>query len=113
MKVDLKGKSRKALEKLAADVQKAIQQLAEGEKKQARAAAEKAAKAHGFSLEELAGSAPAPAKKAAAKKPVKKVAPKYRNPDDASQTWTGRGRRPLWVVAAEKSGKTLEDLLIK
>jgi len=24
--------------------------------------------------------------------------PKYRNPADESQTWTGRGRKPLWVV---------------
>lgn len=26
-----------------------------------------------------------------------KVAPKYRNPNDASQTWTGRGIAPKWM----------------
>ena len=41
-----------------------------------------------------------------------KVAPKYANPADASQTWTGRGRRPIWVQAALDSGKTLNDLEI-
>jgi DNA-binding protein H-NS len=42
-----------------------------------------------------------------------KVKPKYRNPEDRSEKWTGRGRQPLWVVAALKSGKKLDDFLIK
>jgi DNA-binding protein H-NS len=42
-----------------------------------------------------------------------KVAPKYRNPADASQTWTGRGRQPLWVAGYIASGKAISDLLIK
>jgi len=29
-----------------------------------------------------------------------KVAPKYRNPKNPAETWTGRGRRPRWMVAA-------------
>ncbi|HIJ21774.1 MAG TPA: H-NS histone family protein [Gammaproteobacteria bacterium] len=38
----------------------------------------------------------------AAKKKVRaKVAPVYRNPDNHQQTWTGRGRTPLWVTEAE------------
>jgi DNA-binding protein H-NS len=41
------------------------------------------------------------------------VAPKYRNPDNASQTWSGRGKRPLWFVEAlKKKGVTAESLLI-
>lgn len=47
-----------------------------------------------------------------AKAPTKKAPPKYRNPDDSSATWTGRGRKPLWVLAALDSGKSLDDLLI-
>src|SRR5690348_4999753 len=31
-----------------------------------------------------------------------KVAPKYRNPENPAQAWTGRGRQPAWVVAALK-----------
>lgn len=38
--------------------------------------------------------------------------PKYANPDDASQTWTGRGRKPNWVIEALDNGKALEDLSI-
>jgi len=41
------------------------------------------------------------------------VAAKYRNPNDASQTWTGRGRQPLWIAALLAEGKSLDSLLIK
>ena len=42
-----------------------------------------------------------------------KVPQKYRNPADPSQTWSGRGRQPLWYAAAVKAGKKDKDLLIK
>jgi DNA-binding protein H-NS len=42
----------------------------------------------------------------------KKVAPKYRNPANKTETWTGRGRQPKWVAAAIKTGKKLDDLAI-
>ena len=42
------------------------------------------------------------------------VAPKYRNPENAAQTWAGRGKRPLWFVEAlKKRGVTAESLLIQ
>lgn len=41
-----------------------------------------------------------------------KVAPKYRNPS-GPETWSGRGKRPRWFVAALKAGKKDKDLLIK
>jgi DNA-binding protein H-NS len=40
------------------------------------------------------------------------VAPKFRNPENPSETWAGRGLRPRWLVAALKSGKKLEDFAI-
>lgn len=41
------------------------------------------------------------------------VAPKYRDPDNAANTWTGRGRMPRWMVAAtKKRGVKKEDFLI-
>jgi DNA-binding protein H-NS len=40
------------------------------------------------------------------------VAPKYRNPENPSETWAGRGLRPRWLVAAIKDGKKLEDFAI-
>lgn len=39
------------------------------------------------------------------------VLPKYRNPQ-TSETWSGRGKRPLWLVAAMKSGRKIEEFRI-
>jgi DNA-binding protein H-NS len=40
----------------------------------------------------------------------KKVPPKYRGP--SGETWAGRGARPVWLVAAIKGGKKIDDFLI-
>ena len=40
-----------------------------------------------------------------------KVAVKYRNPKDVSQTWTGRGRKPNWLAAAIKKGQKIDSFL--
>ena len=41
------------------------------------------------------------------------VAPKYRNPENATQTWSGRGKRPVWFAEAlKKKGVTAESMLI-
>jgi DNA-binding protein H-NS len=40
------------------------------------------------------------------------VAAKYRNPENPSETWAGRGLKPRWLSAAIKSGKNQEDFLI-
>jgi DNA-binding protein H-NS len=45
--------------------------------------------------------------------PRGRVPPKYRNPDNPSETWTGRGRAPRWLAAELKRGSRLEDFLIE
>lgn len=115
MKISLKEMSRKELEKLQRDIEKQLKKLAEQDKRDALAAAEKAAKALGYSLADLTGTAalkPAKAPKSTKKDGRSKVAPKYRNPDDASETWTGRGRKPKWVEALLASGRSLDDVTI-
>lgn len=62
------------------------------------------AKAAGVSVEEIVKAG----------KAVKNKRPaKYKNPADASQTWSGQGRKPAWLEAELKKGKKLEDFLIK
>ena len=39
--------------------------------------------------------------------------PKYRNPEDPKQTWTGKGQRPGWFVAAQARGISPDDMEIK
>ena len=41
-----------------------------------------------------------------------KVSPKFRNPEEPSQTWTGRGKQPRWLAAAIKTGRKMEDFVI-
>ncbi|MEM7408862.1 MAG: H-NS histone family protein [Myxococcota bacterium] len=36
--------------------------------------------------------------------------PRYRNPENPTETWTGVGRRPRWVEAQIAAGKALEEL---
>jgi DNA-binding protein H-NS len=67
-------------------------------------------KEHGISLAELF---PETGKdRSQLKEKRTRVGPKvkYRNPANFSQTWSGTGRKPAWLVEALASGKTLEDL---
>ncbi|MBF9035345.1 H-NS histone family protein [Rhodobacterales bacterium HKCCE2091] len=103
-KAALDKMSRDELLKLRKSVDDAIRNSEKQAKKDALAAAQKAAAQFGFSLDELSGG----------KKPASapKSAPKYANPADATQTWTGRGRQPAWIKEALASGKKLEDMAI-
>jgi DNA-binding protein H-NS len=47
------------------------------------------------------------------RRPYPPVSPKYRNPDHPSQTWTGRGKQPRWLVAQLKSGRRIEDFSLR
>ena len=67
-------------------------------KEQLRAMAEKA----GFSLNDLFGKRGQKGSGQA----------KYRNPKDTSQTWTGRGRKPNWLVDAVKKGAKIDSFAI-
>ena len=40
------------------------------------------------------------------------VFPKFRNPEQPSETWTGRGKKPRWLTEQLKSGKQLDDFRI-
>jgi DNA-binding protein H-NS len=42
----------------------------------------------------------------------REVSPKYRNPDNASETWSGRGRKPRWLEERLAKGAPLEDFAI-
>lgn len=38
--------------------------------------------------------------------------PKYRNPHDYNQTWTGHGKKPGWMKQELDKGAKMEDFLI-
>ena len=62
------------------------------------------AKQHGFDVHDVLGRRG---------KGKGSVAAKYRDPKNAENSWTGRGRMPRWLAAAIKGGKaSKEDFLI-
>lgn len=46
------------------------------------------------------------------RRPYPPVSPKYRNPDQPSETWSGRGKQPRWLVVQLKTGRRIEDFRI-
>ena len=42
----------------------------------------------------------------------KAVEPRYRNKNNPTETWTGRGKQPRWLVAELEKGSKLQDYLI-
>ncbi len=104
MELDLNSFSLKELKDLHGQVTRAISTFEERRKREAVAELEEAAKRLGFNLADLTATV-GTRKRAVA-------APKYANPADPSQTWTGRGRKPKWMEAALKAGKSPDDLLI-
>lgn len=62
----------------------------------------------GLSLEDVMSLETAKVRKSSGQK----VAPKFRHPKNVEFTWTGRGRKPLWVEEYLAKGGRLEDLAI-
>ncbi len=111
---DLKNMSRKELEKLARDVEKALNKLQKQDVKKVRQEMEKLAAAHGLSVEDVVSGNGKPTRKPKTKSgpPKAKSAPKYANPDDSSKTWTGKGRQPDWFKTAIASGIDPDSMAI-
>lgn len=82
------------------------------------------ARAEGYTIAELFGGVSAgkaaakPAPAAQQRKTTKgyklgKVAPKYRNPANAGETWAGRGKPPRWLATYLENGRNIEEFLIR
>ena len=120
MSIDLRNLSAKELGALIAKAKEQQTKLAKRTPiATIRSKITKFAKAEGYTLEELFGTAGARPAKAAAKpgpragKKLGKVAPKYRNPANPKETWTGRGKQPRWLATLTASGRNLTEFLIK
>lgn len=102
--MDIDNLSLKELKDLQSKVAKAISGYEDRQKKDALAKLEEKAREMGFSLAELTG--------VSGKKKRSVSAPKYANPANPADTWTGRGRKPKWMLDALAAGKSPEDLAI-
>jgi DNA-binding protein H-NS len=103
------------LRQIAAAAEAKIRDKSEGEKRALKEEMERRAADLGISVRELFGEPSQPAKrgrgKSAKKSEGQGVAPKYRGPD--GELWSGRGRMPNWLHAAQTEGRSKDDFLIK
>lgn len=106
--MDLSNYNISELKGLQHDIEKEIKGRQQQEVRKAREQILAIAQDVGISLEDLVAGV--------AKKPknekVGTVRPQYRNPTDSSQTWSGRGRQPRWIVDGLANGKTLDSFRI-
>lgn len=123
---DLGSKSLSELRKLQTAVQREIAKRQQKSKDAVLREIEKVVRSAGLSVAELLGT-DATEPKRRGRKPKALVAKdssdvaapakrkgraKFANPDDPSKKWTGKGRKPQWVVNHLANGKTLDDLRI-
>lgn len=104
-KTNLDTLSLAELKALQKDVAKAIADFSGRKRTDAKQALEAHAKELGFSLAELTGL----------KKPRESSGPagaKYRHPENAEVTWSGRGRQPGWFKSALEAGKAPESMAV-
>src|SRR5262245_21057224 len=122
MSIDISSLSAKELENLISQAKKRRATLNKRKPiATVRSKLAQLAKAEGYTIAELfGGTAAVTANRTAARngskkgrKSLGKVAPKYRNPANPTETWTGRGKQPRWLAAQTGAGRRLEDFLIK
>lgn len=105
--INLDKMSLKDLRDLETKVAKAIAAARQRERTVALKKAEAAAASAGFSLAELVG-----VRGRGRPRGKSKSMAKYANPDNPADTWTGRGRKPNWLVAKLSKGAKLQDFAI-
>lgn len=103
--MDISEFSREELEDLKVAIDKRLVDLEKEQRASALAELRHIAKRHGVSLEEMVEMATANATPSGA-------LPKYRDPENMGNTWTGRGRKPKWLVAALEAGANIETFAI-
>lgn len=107
-KIDLTSLSAAELRTLLEDVKAQLEKTEEEERRLAYEAIVEAAKKVGLAPKDILRRYGAEPGVAVVKE---NAGPSYRNPANAAETWTGRGRKPKWVIEWLDAGKSLEDLL--
>lgn len=104
--MDLSKYSTKKLHELRRDIDKEIGRKRQQERREALREAKQIAEQYGFALDDLVGGT------AKAKGRTSKGAVRFRHPDDNSKTWSGRGRKPVWVKEWEAEGNSVDELRV-
>lgn len=99
--------SLKELVDLEKRVAKAIAAARDKERVELKRKMAAMAETHGFSVTELFGGT-----RGGRGKGKSVGVARFANPDDRSDTWTGRGRKPNWLLDRLKKGAKLDDFAI-
>ncbi len=105
---DISNLSVEELRKLTAEAQALIESKKDQEIEDAYHQITQIAESVGMSLEQFIEYGAQKRKKSTRKS----VEPRYRNKNNTAETWTGRGKKPRWLVAELEKGAKLEDFLI-
>ena len=108
MSIDLKNLNNQQLNELIEHARLRQTELAKENLGALRERLEKMIKQEGYTVDEVFAGRGRRARKTGAP-----VAPKYANPANREQTWSGRGKRPRWFHDALAAGKKESDLLIR
>ena len=106
MSNDLENLSEEELAEVIANAQRALKEIQHGKRKEVFAQIRQLAASVGVTVEIQDADKPAGSRRGG------KVAPKYRNPDNFEETWTGRGMKPRWLQAQIELGRSPEEFLI-
>ncbi len=118
--MDLGKMSLVELRRLQSKVEAEIRRRSESARRDLLKKMQKMAAEEGLSLNDLLDKAPteknSTRKQRATRKTVAKktggLPAKYRHPENAAIGWSGRGRKPQWVLDWVAQGKSLNDLAV-
>jgi DNA-binding protein H-NS len=109
--MDLSNMSLGDLRNLQEQIKQEMKQREQQDLQKAREQIMAIAQSVGVPLKDLIATSGRGAK-AGGKSGSGSVAVRFRNPDNESQQWTGRGRQPKWVKEWVEGGKSLDKLRV-
>ncbi|MGF1613620.1 MAG: H-NS family nucleoid-associated regulatory protein [Gammaproteobacteria bacterium] len=110
-KIDLEKLSLQELQQLAQEVEIKVNEKKTGEQQRIYQEIRTLAASIGMTLNEVIESQEQGRGRRSGVRAPAKV--KYRNPNDPSQTWAGRGKRPGWVQAWINQGRELAEIEVQ
>ena len=104
-KIDLTKLSLEELQALARDIEQEIISRREADRERVLSQMRDLAASVGLSLEELLKQ-----ERGRERARVPGTSVRFRHPENTALAWSGRGKRPQWVIEWLASGRTMEDL---
>ncbi|MCC5859716.1 MAG: H-NS histone family protein [Ectothiorhodospiraceae bacterium] len=103
--MDLTKYESSELQQLKKDIDKELKRRRKQDVKEAQKEVKSIAERYGLTVQDLvSGVAPKSAKPAGGTR--------FRHPNDPGKSWSGRGRKPVWIKEWEQSGRSLDELRV-